>query len=97
MCVFPRSGVNFLAVMQRKETTMLETPAENGGAIHVRLRGSLFERLEDWRLAQEKIPARSGAIRELLQRALDTEQRRAFKLIAGHEPTNVDSDNMKGC
>jgi hypothetical protein len=48
---------------------------EYGGAIHVRLRGSLFERLEDWRRTQEKIPPRSDAIRELLQRALDTEQR----------------------
>ena len=65
----------FLALqLWAKETTMHDT-VENGGAIHVRLHGSLFERLEDWRRAQDKIPARSDAIRKLLQRALDSEQR----------------------
>jgi hypothetical protein len=47
---------------------------KNGGAIHVRLRSPLFERLEDWRRAQDKIPARSAAIRKLLRRGLEAEQ-----------------------
>jgi hypothetical protein len=57
--------------MQSKEPTMHETPAENGGAaIHVRLRGSLFDRLEDWRRQQDKIPSRSDALRVLIEQAL---------------------------
>jgi metal-responsive CopG/Arc/MetJ family transcriptional regulator len=73
MCT-ARADVVCLFRQDRKETSMHHTTTEYGGAIHVRLQGSLFEQLEDWRRVQNKIPARSDAIRELLQRALDTEQ-----------------------
>ena len=37
-------------------------------AIQVRLSGAEFDRLENWRRAQEKIPPRSEAIREAIRR-----------------------------
>jgi hypothetical protein len=37
--------------------------------------GALFKPREEWRRRQPKIPYRSAAIRELLRRALDAEQR----------------------
>jgi hypothetical protein len=43
---------------------------ETGAAVQVRLNGSVFDSLENWRRAQDKIPPRSVAIRQLLQRAL---------------------------
>jgi hypothetical protein len=39
-------------------------------AVQVRLQGSLFDRLENWRRAQPTIPRRSEALRTLLDRAL---------------------------
>jgi hypothetical protein len=60
-----------LASMQCKETRMRDTPEENRCAIQVRLCGSLYERLENWRRSQPKIPARADALRSLLERALD--------------------------
>jgi hypothetical protein len=56
--------------LQRKETKMQDASTPNGNAIHVRLRGSLFERLENWRRSQSKIPSRSDALRLLIERAL---------------------------
>jgi hypothetical protein len=50
---------------------------EHSGAIHVRLQGPLFERLENWRRAQPKIPRRSDALRELIERALTASEREA--------------------
>jgi hypothetical protein len=44
-------------------------------AIQVRLVGPIFHAVEDWRRRQPTIPYRSAAIRELLRRALDAEQR----------------------
>jgi hypothetical protein len=38
--------------------------------VQLRLDGPIFMRLENWRRAQPKIPARSDAIRELLGKAL---------------------------
>ena len=51
---------------------MLDTPEENRCAIHVRLRGSLYDQLENWRRSQPKIPTRSDALRLLIERALAT-------------------------
>jgi hypothetical protein len=45
---------------------------ENGSAIQVRVRGPLFDRLENWRRSQPKIPSRSEALRALIERALAT-------------------------
>ena len=45
-------------------------PEKQEAAIQVRVDGQLFERLENWRRRQPKIPARSDALRELLERAL---------------------------
>jgi hypothetical protein len=46
-------------------------------AVHVRLRGSLYDRLENWRRSQPKIPARSDALRALIERALEVEENAA--------------------
>jgi metal-responsive CopG/Arc/MetJ family transcriptional regulator len=43
-------------------------------AVQVRLSGPLYQRLEDWRRSRPKIPARSEALRELLERALAEQQ-----------------------
>jgi metal-responsive CopG/Arc/MetJ family transcriptional regulator len=43
-------------------------------AVQVRLQGSLYERLENWRRSRPKIPARSEALRQLLERALAEHQ-----------------------
>jgi hypothetical protein len=51
---------------------MQDANTTDGTAIHVRLRGSLFERLENWRRSQSKIPSRSDALRLLIERALAT-------------------------
>jgi hypothetical protein len=53
---------------------MRDSPEENRCAIHVRLGGSLYERLENWRRSQPKIPARSDALRRLIDRALAAEE-----------------------
>ena len=42
--------------------------AGENAAVQVRLSGTEFESLENWRRAQEKIPARSEAIREAIRR-----------------------------
>jgi hypothetical protein len=42
--------------------------------VHLRL-GDLFNAIEDWRRAQPKIPARTDAIKELVKRGLEAEQR----------------------
>jgi hypothetical protein len=49
-----------------KPTELIKTNA----AVQVRLSGELFQRLEQWRGRQPKIPPRSIALRELLERAL---------------------------
>jgi hypothetical protein len=49
---------------------------ETGAAVQVRLNGSVFDSLENWRRAQDKIPPRSVAIRQLLQRALGVADQR---------------------
>jgi hypothetical protein len=43
---------------------------QKGGAVFVRLRGSVFDLLEDWRRSQAVIPSRSEAVRSLIERAL---------------------------
>jgi hypothetical protein len=44
-------------------------------AVQLRLKGETFISLENWRRSQSKIPSRSDAIRQLLERALgDNEQ-----------------------
>jgi len=45
-------------------------PEPPHAAVQVRLDGDLYRRLEDWRRAQPKIPHRSVALRELLERGL---------------------------
>jgi hypothetical protein len=42
--------------------------SESGAAVQVRLTGSEFHSLENWRRAQSKIPPRSEAIREAIRR-----------------------------
>jgi hypothetical protein len=45
-------------------------------AVQLRLRGDTLVQIENWRRSQPKIPSRSKAIRQLLERALgDPEQR----------------------
>ena len=41
-----------------------------GAAVQVRLEGTLFAELENWRRTQPKIIPRSWALRQLLERAL---------------------------
>jgi len=43
---------------------------ENGGAVFIRVRGSLFDQIENWRRAQPTIPSRSEALRHLIKQAL---------------------------
>jgi hypothetical protein len=40
------------------------------GAVRLQLQGATFTSLEDWRRAQVRIPSRSDAVRQLLERAL---------------------------
>jgi hypothetical protein len=48
-------------------------------SVQARLRSPLFEEIEAWRRAQRpKIPPRTDALRELLRRGLDAEQRPAW-------------------
>jgi metal-responsive CopG/Arc/MetJ family transcriptional regulator len=42
----------------------------SAGAVFVRLGGELYDRLEDFRRRQAKIPHRSEALRSLIERAL---------------------------
>jgi metal-responsive CopG/Arc/MetJ family transcriptional regulator len=42
--------------------------SESGAAVQVRLTGSEFDALENWRRAQSKIPPRSEVIREAVRR-----------------------------
>lgn len=46
-------------------------PAKLGSAVQVRLQGTLYQALEDWRRSRPKIPSRAVALRELLERALE--------------------------
>ena len=43
---------------------------ESGAAVQVRLQGSLYMALENWRRSRPKIPSRSEALRQLITRAL---------------------------
>jgi hypothetical protein len=49
---------------------MDNTNAATRAAVQVRLEGPLYQALENWRRSRPKIPARSEALRELLERAL---------------------------
>jgi hypothetical protein len=49
---------------------MVEHSSANEAAVQVRLSGSLFTALEDWRRQQPKLLPRSQALRELLKKAL---------------------------
>jgi hypothetical protein len=46
----------------------MQSNPKAGAAIQVRLSGSEFHSLENWRRAQSKIPPRSEAIREAIRR-----------------------------
>jgi hypothetical protein len=46
------------------------TTTEPGAAVQVRLKGHVFTSLENWRRAQDKIPPRSVAVRQLVEQAL---------------------------
>jgi hypothetical protein len=59
---------------------MRDTGKNPNAAVQLRL-GPIFRPLEDWRRRQPKIPPRSHAIRELLRRALEAEQRRGRRPI----------------
>jgi hypothetical protein len=54
----------------------------NGGAVLVRLRGSLYDQLEDWRRSQPEIPSRSEALRCLLAQALTASDDQAGEAAA---------------
>ena len=65
---------------------MQNTNPSKDAAVQLRL-GPLFAAVEEWRRNQPKIPYRAEAVRELLRRALDTEQRgRGRRLVAYHDP-----------
>ena len=49
---------------------MDDTNAATRAAVQVRLEGPLYQALEGWRRSRPRIPARSEALRELLERAL---------------------------
>jgi hypothetical protein len=51
-------------------TTDTDISAEGCAAVQVRLEGPLYIALENWRRSQPKIPARSEALRALIERAL---------------------------
>ena len=55
---------------------MHSTPRiEERAAVRLQLEGRIFVSVENWRRSQSKIPSRSDAIRQLLERALgDNEQ-----------------------
>ena len=54
--------------------TYSEYPGKPGSAVQVRLRGPLYEALENWRRLRPKIPSRAVALRQLLERALAEQQ-----------------------
>jgi hypothetical protein len=62
---------------------MKNIPNTPNAAVQVRLDGTIFKLVEDWRRGHEKIPARSDAFRELLSLGLEASRRRA----AGGGPT----------
>jgi hypothetical protein len=63
------------APMQRTRCSMYKTaPAADRAAVQVRLEGPLYQALENWRRSRAKIPPRSEALRELLERALAEQQ-----------------------
>jgi hypothetical protein len=62
------------ATLQRGCIIMQSKP--DNAAVQLRL-GPIFKLVEDWRRAQPKIPQRSEAIRQLIKRGLEAEQRRA--------------------
>jgi hypothetical protein len=54
--------------------TALNHTAKAGSAVQVRLQGTLYQALEDWRRSRPKIPSRAVALRELLEHALAEQQ-----------------------
>jgi len=48
--------------------------SDNLYALQTRVRRPLYERLENWRRSQPDIPARSDAMRKLLERALAVDE-----------------------
>jgi metal-responsive CopG/Arc/MetJ family transcriptional regulator len=56
---------------------MDNTNSATRAAVQVRLEGALYQALENWRRQRPKIPARSEALRELLERALAQDATRA--------------------
>jgi hypothetical protein len=51
-------------------------------AVLIRLSDQTFDWIENWRRSQPKIPSRSEAIRQLLERARSYEQRRSVTAVA---------------
>jgi hypothetical protein len=56
---------------------MRESSNDTGGDGQVRLTGPIFLSVENWRRSQSKIPSRSEAIRQLLEKALGQSQKAA--------------------
>jgi hypothetical protein len=56
----------------------------SAGAVFVRLGGELYDRLEDFRRRQAKIPHRSEALRSLIERALTASDSAAVMSRRGH-------------
>jgi hypothetical protein len=69
-------GYAFVLEMQSTRHPMSgdKVPPEPNTAIQVRLRGPLYMALENWRRSRPTIPARSEALRELIERALENGQ-----------------------
>jgi hypothetical protein len=47
-----------------------DTASKSNAAVQLRLKGDTFISIENWRRLQAKIPSRSEAIRQLVERAL---------------------------
>jgi hypothetical protein len=56
-------------------SAMYDNNPEFAAAVQVRLSGATFTSLENWRRSQQKIPARSEALRILVERALAKDDR----------------------
>jgi hypothetical protein len=61
-------GGSYLVHSSRHEVLQMQPNPESGAAVQVRLTGSEFASLENWRRSQKKIPPRSEAIREAIRR-----------------------------
>jgi hypothetical protein len=55
----------------------MDSTENAGAAIQVRVEGPIFSRIENWRRSQSKIPPRSEALRQLVERGLEAAEQSA--------------------